>query len=91
VQEAAPEGTVCARFGDDEICAILTDRGSEGAYRMAERVLEELARGPDAFEVDVGVAEYPAHGSTVEALMGETLKALKMAKRVGGSGIVVAH
>ena len=58
---------------------------------MAERVLEELAEEPEAFEVDVGVAEYPAHGSSVQDLMGETLKALKMAKRVGGSGIVVAR
>ena len=58
---------------------------------MAERVLEELARNPESFEVDVGVAEYPAHGASVEGLMSETLKALKMAKRVGGSGIVVAH
>jgi diguanylate cyclase (GGDEF)-like protein len=91
VQAVAPEGTVCARFGDDEICAIVPDHGSEGAYRMAEHVLEELARDPNAFEVDVGVAEYPAHGATVADLMGETLKALKMAKRVGGSGIVVAH
>jgi diguanylate cyclase (GGDEF)-like protein len=91
VQEAAPEGTVCARFGDDEICAILSDEGGEGAYRMAERVLEDLARDPEAFEVDVGVAEYPAHGDSMEELMSETLKALKMAKRVGGSGIVVAR
>ena len=91
VEEAASEEAVCARFGDDEICAILPDEGSEAAYRMAERVLEELAAGPDAFEVDVGVAEYPAHGASVADLMGETLKALKMAKRVGGSGIVVAR
>jgi diguanylate cyclase (GGDEF)-like protein len=91
VQEVAPEGAICARFGDDEICAILPEAGSEAAYRMAERVLEKLAGDPDAFEVDVGVTEYPAHGTRVEDLMGETLKALKMAKRVGGSGIVVAH
>ena len=91
VREAAPEGTVYARFGDDEICAILPYEGSEAAYRMAERVLEELAGAPDAFEVDVGVAEYPAHGASVQDLMGQTLKALKMAKRVGGSGIVVAR
>ena len=91
VEEVAPEGAICARFGDDEICAILPGESGEGAYRMAERVLKELARGPDAFEVDVGVAEYPAHGASIEDLMGETLKALKMAKRVGGSGIVVAR
>jgi len=91
VEEVAPEGAICARFGDDEICAILPGESGEGAYRMAERVLKELARGPYAFEVDVGVAEYPAHGASIEDLMGETLKALKMAKRVGGSGIVVAR
>jgi diguanylate cyclase (GGDEF)-like protein len=92
VREAAPEGAVCARFGDDEICAILPEESSEGAYRMAERVLEHLAGDPDdGFEVDVGVAEYPAHGASAEELMGETLKALKMAKRIGGSGIMVAR
>jgi diguanylate cyclase (GGDEF)-like protein len=91
VQEAAPEETVCARFGDDEICAILPGEGSEGAYRMAERVLEVLAGDPDPFEVDVGVAEYLEHATSIEDLMGETLKALKMAKRVGGNGIVVAR
>ncbi len=58
---------------------------------MAERVLEVLAGDPDPFEVDVGVAEYPEHAASVEDLMGETLKALKMAKRVGGNGIVVAR
>jgi diguanylate cyclase (GGDEF)-like protein len=91
VREAAPQGTVCARFGDDEISAILPDQGSEGAYRLAESVLERLAGDEDGFEVDVGVAEYPVHGANPEELMGETLKALKMAKRVGGSGIVVAR
>ncbi len=91
VQEVAPEDAVCARFGDDEICAIVPGVGSEVAYRAAERVLDRLAGDPGDFEVDVGVAEYPAHGATPEALMGETLKALKMAKRVGGSGIIVAH
>jgi len=92
VWEVAPEGTVCARFGDDEISAILPEQESEEAYRVAESVLERLAKGgEDGFEVDVGVAEYPAHGANAEELMGETLKALKMAKRVGGSGIVVAR
>jgi len=92
VQEAAPGDAVYARFGDDEISVILPGQGSEEAYRVAESVLESLAGGDgNGFEVDVGVAEYPAHGTDAEGLMGETLKALKMAKRVGGSGIVVAH
>ena len=91
VRESAPEGAVCARFGDDEVCVILPGESSEGGYRLAERVLERLAKSMADFEVDVGVAEYPTHGTGVGELMGETLRALKMAKRVGGSGIVVAH
>src|ERR687897_462702 len=63
----------------------------EGAFRLAERVLERLAENEVDFEVDVGIAEYPAHGKVAGELMAETLKALNMAKRVGGNGIVVAH
>jgi diguanylate cyclase (GGDEF)-like protein len=91
VQESSPEGSIFARFGDDEVCVLLPGESSEGGYRLAERVLERLAKGPADFEVDVGVAEYPAHGEDTGVLMGETLRALKMAKRVGGSGIVVAR
>jgi len=91
VQECAPENAVHARFGDDEVCVILPGESSEGAYRVAERVLSLLASDPGDFEVDVGVAEYPAHGTSPGEIMAETLKALTMAKRVGGSGIVVAR
>jgi diguanylate cyclase (GGDEF)-like protein len=91
VQESSPEGSIFARFGDDEVCVILPGESSEGGYRVAERVLERLAEGTADFEVDVGVAEYPAHGEDTGVLMGETLRALKMAKRVGGSGIVIAR
>ena len=91
VQESSPEGSIFARFGDDEVCVILPGESSEGGYRVAERVLEHLAEGTADFEVDVGVAEYPAHGEDTGLLMGETLRALKMAKRVGGSGIVIAR
>ena len=91
VRESSPEGSIFARFGDDEVCVILPGESSEGGYRVAERVLERLARSTADFEVDVGVAEYPAHGEDTGLLMGETLRALKMAKRVGGSGIVIAR
>ena len=91
VADVAPETAVCARFGDDVVCVILPGSNSEDAYRVAERVSERLAEDPDGFEVDAGLAEYPAHGSNASELMTETLKALGMAKRVGGGGIVVAR
>lgn len=90
VRDSVAEGVSVARFGDDEICAILPEEGSEAAYGVAERVLETI-QAHGTFEVDAGVAEYPAHGHGAAELVTETLKALKMAKRVGGSGIVVAH
>lgn len=91
VREVAPEDAERARFGDDEICVILPGQNSEEAYRIAEQVLERLADESEGFEVDVGLAEYPAHGSDARELIAEILKALAMAKRVGGSGIVVAR
>ena len=91
VQGVSPQDSILARFGDDEICVILPGETGEDAYRLAERVLGRLAQEGADFEVDVGVAEYPSHGTGAGELMGETLKALKMAKRVGGSGIVIAR
>lgn len=91
VSESVTEETICARFGDDEICALLPALGGEDAYTLAETVLERLAVRDLGFEVDVGVAEYPEHGADAGKLVRETLNAMSMAKRVGGSGIVVAR
>ena len=89
VREAAPEDAVLARFGDDEICLVLPRVGGDEAYDYAERVLQNLREdGPD---VDVGVAAYPEHGAGAEDVIHQSVKALTMAKRVGGSGIVVAR
>lgn len=91
ISERDSEDATCARFGDDELCVILPGQGSEGAYGLAERVLERIAEDDTDFEVDVGISEYPIHGADAGRLVRETLKALGMAKRVGGSGIVIAR
>jgi GGDEF domain-containing protein len=89
VRKAAPEEAVLARFGDDEICLLLPGAGGEEAYANAERVLEGI--GTEDPDLHVGVAEYPAHGSDAEGVIQQCVKALRMAKRLGGSGIVIAH
>jgi GGDEF domain-containing protein len=91
VEEASSGKAIRARFGDDEVCAILPGSSAEDAYGLAEEVSARLREGPGGFEVDAGAAEYPAHGADADALMAETLKALTMAKRVGGGGIVIAR
>jgi diguanylate cyclase (GGDEF)-like protein len=91
IQKNVPEDAVCARFGDDEICVVIPDVSGEAAYKAAERVLALLADERHGFEVDVGVAEYPAHAGDDVGLIAAAQTALRMAKRVGGSGIVVAR
>jgi diguanylate cyclase (GGDEF)-like protein len=91
VGEVVPEEAVRARFGDDEICVILPGMSIEDAYRLAEETLWRLAEGPEDLRADAGVAGYPEHGSDAEEIVAAAFKALKTAKRVGGSGIVVAH
>lgn len=91
VREAAPPDAVYARFGDDEVCVVLPDSNAETAYKLSEDVLARLGGGKTSFEVDVGVSEYPAHGDSAGAVASEAVKALLMAKRLGGGGIMVAH
>lgn len=93
VGETVPQEAVCARFGDDEICAILPETGVEDAYQLAEEVLRRLAEGgpEDLLLVDAGVAGYPVHGGDAGEVVTAAMGALNTAKRVGGSGIVVAH
>jgi diguanylate cyclase (GGDEF)-like protein len=91
VGETVPEEAVRARFGDDEICVILPGESVEDAYRLAEEALERLAENPEELRADVGVAGYPEHGSDASEVVAAAMGALKTAKRVGGSGIVVAH
>jgi diguanylate cyclase (GGDEF)-like protein len=92
VGEAVPEEAVRARFGDDEICAVLPEWNSEDAYRLAEEVLGRLNEGPEEdLQADAGVAGYPEHGSDAGEIVAAAFKALNVAKRVGGSGIVVAR
>jgi diguanylate cyclase (GGDEF)-like protein len=91
VGTVASEGAVRARFGDDEICVIFPCVSAEEAYRLAEEVLERLEELPGDLLVDVGVAEYPEHGGDAGEVVRAAMGALSTAKRVGGSGIVVAR
>lgn len=90
VKSAAPDDAVLARFGDDEVCALIPGANGEAAYKVAEEVVTLVGAEPEGFEVDVGVAEYPASASGAGELVSEVLHALSTAKRAGGSGIIVA-
>lgn len=91
VKSSVPEGATRARFGDDEICVLLPETNTEGAYSMAEAVLEELVRSPEGLRADAGVAAYPEHATNPGELAAAVVRALKTAKRVDGGGIIIAR
>src|SRR3954447_2504500 len=71
-----PEEAVRARFGDDEICAILPGASVEDAYGLAEEVLGRLAEDSEGWRADAGMAGYPEHGSDAGEIVAAASKAL---------------
>jgi diguanylate cyclase (GGDEF)-like protein len=85
-----------ARYGGDEFLLLLHEIAADDAVQLAERVRSAVAAtrfGPDdhAITVSIGVASYPDHGETAEAVIASADGALYEAKRGGRNGIVLAR
>ncbi len=63
---------LCCRLGGDEFLLILPERGESESRVLVERLLRHWNAAPtareSALEVSIGIASYPAQGSTVEGL-----------------------
>jgi len=71
-----------ARFGGDEFTVILPDADEEAALRVAERIAKQLGSRADGplVTVSIGVAVYPRHGESMEALLSAADSVLYQAK-----------
>jgi diguanylate cyclase (GGDEF)-like protein len=89
---------VAARYGGEEFTIVLSDITGPLALERAQRVrqqVEQLVLRPSGKDVGVvtisiGLSQFPAHGSTVEALLLAADKALYEAKNSGRNRVVVA-
>ncbi len=84
------EADTVARIGGDEFVALLGKiNGEADAARAAERVLAAVARPFDLgsaqvhLSASIGIALFPEHGETAQALKGHADSAMYAAKRMG--------
>src|SRR4029077_2252030 len=81
-----------ARYGGDEFAIILPETDGDEARRAAERILDAFRartfvgeqRGPVPIAASIGVATFPADGSTGTDLIAAADRALYHVKREGG-------
>jgi diguanylate cyclase (GGDEF)-like protein len=84
-----------ARYGGDEFLLLLHEVASADAVMLADRVRSVVAAasfGPGGHKitVSIGVASYPEHGETAEAVIASADAGLYKAKRSGRNETVLA-
>jgi diguanylate cyclase (GGDEF)-like protein len=87
-------GDCTARYGGDEFAILLSGKGSEPALEVAERIRERVAQEEfpaGKITTSVGIAEFPHHGHTAEAVISSADEALYEAKRQGRNRAVCAQ
>jgi two-component system, cell cycle response regulator len=79
-----------ARYGGEEFAVVCEGTGTEGAFKLAERIRKDLEK--EVFQTDqgrlrvtisMGIATYPSHGQNKETLLERADTALYAAKEGG--------
>ena len=94
LNESTRDVDFIARYGGEEFFVLMPEIDAEGAAEAAERIRASIAAEPSfAGEVTVsfGVAEFPAHGETAEALISVADSVLYQAKKKGRDQVVMAR
>jgi diguanylate cyclase (GGDEF)-like protein len=82
-----------ARYGGEEFAVLLTDTTGEAAMQVAKRIRTrvEAEEFPGRkITISIGLAEFPEHGYTADAVISSADEALYEAKRSGRNRVVCA-
>ncbi len=99
LKSSVREIDVLARWGGEELAAVLHETDSEGAAVVAERIRRKIARleiidpktrKPFKVTATLAVASYPSHSHEVQGLLESVGEALLAAKVGGCNKVVVA-
>jgi diguanylate cyclase (GGDEF)-like protein len=98
VQRQIRAEDVACRYGGEEFAIILPNSPLDSARRCAERIREELrsltvehkGQSLGRITLSLGVASFPEHGPTAEALVQAADAALYQAKRGGRDQVVLS-
>jgi len=93
LRESTREIDCAARYGGEEFVVVLPETSVQGAVgacqRVRGRLAGELFEG-DKITLSIGVAEFPTHGESAEALLGSADAAMYDAKREGRDRVSTA-
>lgn len=84
--ETVREVDVVARYGGEEFLVLMPESGEAEAAALAERLRLTIASQPFPHRrvtISLGVAQYPVHGDTADAVVAAADGALYEAKRAG--------
>ena len=82
-----------ARYGGEEFLLVLPETQAEGAGQVGERIRDHLSQMKLAvgkITLSIGIAEFPAHGDSAEAIIASADAAMYQAKRAGRNRIATA-
>jgi diguanylate cyclase (GGDEF)-like protein len=80
-----------SRYGGEEFAVLLTNTAGESAVEIAERIRARVASQEFSgrkITVSIGIAEFPEHGQSAEAVISSADEALYAAKRAGRNKVI---
>jgi len=93
LKESTRDVDCVARYGGEEFLLVLPETQIEGATRVGKRIRDRLAHakfGGGKITVSIGIAEFPEHGDSLEAVMASADAAMYQAKRAGRDRVVAS-